>query len=267
MSIVALHVILLLSMSPLVSSLLAAAVMALIAFVGFGSLLIARKRLAQWLSVFVAFAAGSLLGAAFFHLLPESIGLGGPTFALTLVGLLTFFAIDSLLWVYHCHAGHRLHEQGHLHGSCPPRQVGVLNLVGDSIHNFTDGIVLASAFLVSPAVGLAAAFATAMHEIPQEISDFGILVHSGFKPRRALFWNGLVALFTMLGVLATFVAADYVTGLTRYTIPFAAGGFLYMSCTNLLSEIKEEESLGRRLWQTAFLLVGVLLLWVTSLAA
>lgn len=251
-------------MSALTSSLLSGAVMALIAFVGFGSLLIARKQLARWLSVFVAFAAGSLLGAAFFHLLPESIALGGPTFGLTLVGVLTFFAVDSFLWVYHCHAGHSLHEAGHTHGSCPPRPIGVLNLVGDSIHNFTDGIVLASAFMVSPAVGLATAFATAMHEIPQEIGDFGILIHSGFKPRRALFWNGLVALFTIAGVLTTFIAAEYVTGLTRYTIPFAAGGFLYMACTNLLSEIKEEESILRRLVQSVFLLAGVALLWMTA---
>lgn len=253
-------------MSPLVSALAASLVMSLLAFIGFASLLIARKKLAAWLSVFVAFAAGSLLGAAFFHLLPEAVELGGPTFTLVLVGLLTFFAVDSLLWVYHCHAGHTLHDHGQSHGSCHPKPVGVLNLVGDAIHNFTDGIVLASAFMVSPAVGLAAAFATAMHEIPQEVGDFGILIHSGFKPRRALIWNGLVSLLTAVGVIATFIAAEYVTGLTKYSIPFAAGGFLYMACTNLLSEIKEESQMKKRLAQTFFLLAGIALLYMTSLA-
>ncbi len=103
-----------------------------------------------------------------------------------------------------------------------------------------------------------------MHEIPQEIGDFGVLIHSGFKPKRALMWNGLVALFTLVGILVTFLLAQYVTGITKYTIPFAAGGFLYMACTNLLSEIKEEESIRRRLFQTVFLFGGVVLLWVTS---
>lgn len=253
-------------MSSLIQALLAGLVIVLIALVGFGSLLVAQKKLAAWLSVIVAFAAGSLLGAAFFHLLPESVELGGPTFVLVLVGLLTFFAVDSLLWVYHCHGGHRLHEHGNEHGSCPPKPVGYLNLVGDAIHNFTDGIVIASAFLVNPALGVTTAFAVAMHEIPQEIGDFGILIHSGFSRRRALFWNTLVALFVLVGIGLTFAVAPFAEGLTRYTIPFAAGGFLYMACTNLLSEIKEENRLRQRLLQTVFLLLGIALLWTTALA-
>ncbi len=259
---------------PFVLALLSGLAIVLIAFIGFGSLAVARRRLARWLSVIVAFAAGSLLGATFFHLLPESIEEGGPTFPLALAGLLLFFLIDSVLWVYHCHGGRCLHNiahpaDAHAHAHATehrrPKPIGPLNLVGDAIHNLTDGVVIASAFLVDPALGFAAAFATAMHEIPQEVGDFGILVHSGFKPSRALVWNGLVALLVLVGIVVTFLAADVVTGLTQYTIPFAAGVFLYMACTNLLAEIKEEASVRVRLMQVVFLFLGVGLLWATTL--
>lgn len=254
------------TLSPLAASLLAALVVSLMAFVGYGSLLLARRQLSTILSEIVAFAAGGLLGGAFFHLLPESVELGGPTFELTLLGILVFFALDSLLWIYHCHAGHRLHDEKHEGGSCPPtKPVGYLNLFGDALHNFTDGIVIASAFLVNPSLGLTTTLAVALHEIPQEVGDFGILIHSGFPRRKALWLNFGVALTVMLGVLVTFFIGEQVEGLTRYTIPFAAGGFIYMACTNLLSEIKEESSLKRRLIQTATLLAGIALLWALAL--
>lgn len=247
--------------SPLVASLLAGSIVALIALVGFGSLLIAKRILSKILAIIVAFAAGALLGGAFFHLLPEAVELNGPVFELTLLGLLVFFALDSLLWIYHCHGGHRLHEHEHGAASCPTKPVGPLNLIGDALHNFTDGIVIASAFLVNPALGISTTIAVAIHEIPQEVSDFGILIHSGYSKTKALVLNFAVALMILLGVVATFLIGERVSGITAYTLPFAAGGFIYMACTNLLSEIKEESSIIKRLWQTLALLAGVALLW------
>lgn len=252
--------------NPFLLALLAGFGVSLMAFVGFGSLLLAKKILSKILAIVVAFAAGGLLGGAFFHLLPESIELGGPTFELTLFGILIFFTLDSLLWIYHCHGGHQLHDASHGIGSCPTptKPVGLLNLVGDAVHNFTDGILLASAFLVSPALGFATTVAIALHEIPQEVGDFGILIHSGYDRRKALWLNFLVALTILLGVIVTFVAGTRIVGLTAYTIPFAAGGFIYMACTNLLSEVKEEPSLKKRLIQTGALLVGLFLLWALA---
>jgi zinc and cadmium transporter len=252
-------------MSPLLSSLLAAAVIGAVPFLALGSLSLAKKKLAALLKPIVAFAAGGLLGGAFLHLLPEAAETGGPVFEMTLVGILLFFVLDSLLWIYHCHGGHQLHTDKDHHGSCPKKPVGVLNLIGDAFHNLTDGIVVASAFLAGgPALGVPTAIAVALHEIPQEVGDFGILIYSGFSYGKALFWNLMVGLAMFAGVFIVFIAQDYVHNLTRYTIPFAAGGFIYMACTNLLSEIKEEESLKTRFIQFLWLLAGVALLWFSA---
>lgn len=252
-------------MTPFVSSILAGLLVAAMALVGFGSLLVAKNRLERFLLAIVAFAAGGLLGGAFFHLLPEGMELNENALPIALVGLIVFFVLDSLLWVYHCHAGHTLHDtHKHGHASCPPEKpVGWLNLMGDAIHNLTDGVVIASAFLVNPALGWATTMAVALHEVPQEIGDFGILIHSGMDRRKALILNGLVALTVLVGIIGVFAAQEYVSGITAYTLPFAAGGFIYMACTNLLSEIKEESSLKRRAVQFVFFLLGLALLWFT----
>ena len=251
-------------MSPFLSSLAAGLLVSLIPFLAFGSLYLAKKRLASFLKPIVAFAAGGLLGGAFFHLLPEAAEQGGPVFGIVLLGIVAFFTLDSLLWIYHCHAGHQLHEGHEDHGSCPPKPVGILSLFGDALHNFTDGIVVASAFLVSPALGLSTTLAVAFHEIPQEVGDYGILIYSGFSHKKALFWNVVVGLTMILGIVTVFLVAPYITNLTSYTVPFAAGGFIYMACTNLLSEIKEEPSFRTRFIQFLWLLAGIGLLWFTA---
>lgn len=251
--------------SPLTASLLAGTVICFIAFVGFGSLLIAKASLQKLLSAIVAFAAGGLLGGAFFHLFPESAEQNGPTFSMALFGIVLFFILDSLLWIYHCHGGHQFHKGGHHQGSCPVKPVGYLNLFGDAIHNITDGIVVASAFIVSIPLGVVTSVAVALHEIPQEVGDFGILIHSGFDRKRALQLNFLVSLAIFLGIIGVFLIKENAARVTLYTIPFAAGGFIYMACTNLLSEIKEEESLKKRGIQFVFFLAGISLLYLTKL--
>lgn len=251
-------------MSPLIQSLIAGLIVSGVSFIGFASLHIARKRLTVALGAIVAFAAGGLLGGAFFHLLPEAAEMGAPVFTWTLVGLMVFFVLDSLLWVYHCHGGHQLHGE-HMHGSCPEKPIGYLNLFGDALHNLIDGIVVASAFIAGgPALGIPTTLAVALHEIPQEIGDYGILIYSGFSHMKALAWNVVVALMMLVGIVATFVAAPYVNNLTLYAIPFAAGGFLYMAGTNLLSEIKEEPNIRVRLIQFVLLLLGLALMWLTA---
>ncbi len=247
-------------MSPFIASFLAGLAISLIAFVGFWTISLGRDRLEKWLAVIVAFSSGALLGGAFFHLLPESVKAGGPTFVVTLVGILFFFVIDSSIWLYHCHGGHMIH--GHEHEKkCQVKPVGVLNLIGDAVHNITDGVIVASAFLVSIPLGITTAIAVALHEIPQEVSDFGILLHSGYSQKKALKLNFLVALTILLGIIVTFAATDFVSTLTLYTVPFAAGGFIYIACSNLLPEIKEEPSVKKRFLQFIFLIFGIALLY------
>ncbi len=246
-------------MTPLLYALLAGALISAMAFVGALSILVARKQQAKILAALVAFAAGTLLGGAFFHLLPESVEEGGPTFEAALIGIILFFVLDSLIWLYHCHGGHQLHES-HQHGSCPVKPVGYLNLIGDAIHNITDGIIIGSTFLVSIPLGIVTSVAVALHEIPQELSDFGILLHSGFKKKTALILNFAVALTILTGILAVFAAQELFESATLYTVPFAAGGFIYIACTNLLSEIKEEEKIKKRAVQALFFIAGILLM-------
>jgi zinc and cadmium transporter len=251
-------------MSPFFSAISAGIVVSLIPFVGLWGFSLSEKRLAGFLRFIVAFAAGSLLGTAFFHILPEAVETGGPVFESCFAGLFVFFVIDSLLWIYHCHGGHHMHEGEEVGSKGHLKPVGVLNLVGDAVHNFIDGVVIGTTFLVSPALGWTTVLAVALHEVPQEIGDLGVLLHAGFTIRRAMYWNIIVAFTALLGVVSVFVAQSFVVGIADLLLPFAAGGFIYMACTNLLAEIKEESSIKHRIGQTVFLLLGVAIIWGTS---
>lgn len=252
-------------MTSLLPALSAAIAISLLSLIGYASLAWSHKHVALIQKTIVAFAAGTLLGNAFFHLLPESVETFPDTLTWALGGILVFFVLDSLLWIYHCHAGHRLHNEHDHGGSCPTKPVGYLNLIGDALHNFTDGIAVMSAFIVNPALGWNTAFAIALHEVPQELGDFGILLSSGFSKRKALWMNLLVSTAMIAGVIGTWIAFGFISQLTSWTIPLAAGFMIYMACTNLFSEIKEEPHLKTRLLQSIMLALGVALMWFTSL--
>lgn len=249
-------------MQTLLPALAAGVVMALLSLVGYASLAWSKHRTAFVQHAIVAFAAGALLGNAFFHLLPESVEASPDALTWALTGILVFFVLDSILWVYHSHAGRHLH--GHEDEHVPAKPVGYLNLIGDAVHNFTDGITVMSAFLVNPALGFNTAIAIGLHEIPQELGDFGILLSSGFSKKKALWLNLLVSSAMILGVIGTWLAAGFVTRLTSWTIPLAAGFMIYMACANLFSEIKEEPKLSTRAWQTAAMFAGLAIMWLTA---
>lgn len=249
-------------MQTILPALAAAFAMSLLSLVGYASLAWSNHRTAFVQHAIVAFAAGALLGNAFFHLLPESIESSPNALTWALGGILIFFVLDSLLWIYHSHAGRHLHD--HEHDHTPAKPVGYLNLIGDAVHNFTDGIAVMSAFLINPALGFNTAIAIGLHEIPQELGDFGILLSSGFSKKKALWLNMLVSLAMILGVIGTWLAASFVTRLTAWTIPLAAGFMIYMACTNLFAEIKEEPKLSTRAWQTFAMLIGLGIMYLTA---
>ncbi|RJQ52093.1 MAG: ZIP family metal transporter [Actinobacteria bacterium] len=233
-------------------------VISTLALAGFLSIMLARRSLENVLMVLVSFAAGTLLGGAFFHLLPESVEQGGPTFPMAVAGIVVFFAIEMFLYSFIGNSGIVEHRHAHHH----IKPVGVLNLFGDGVHNVTDGIIVASSFLVSIDLGVITSIAIALHEIPQEIGDFAILLHSGYGRRKALALNYAVALSIFAGALAFVLFAERVTGLTRFTVPFAAGGFIYIAAADLLGEIKEEAvPAGRKLLQFGVFILGIALLW------
>lgn len=178
----------------------------------------------------VAFSAGSLLGGAFIHLIPESIEEGinniGP---LILIGLLSFFLIEKFLNWHHCH---QTGEHHHI------KTLSYMNLVGDAIHNFIDGLIISASYLVSIELGVITSFNIALHEIPQEIGDFGVLIHGGISKTKALLYNLLSASSALLGTIIGLTLLNS-NKITNYLIPFAAGGFIYIATSDLIPELKE----------------------------
>jgi zinc and cadmium transporter len=133
----------------------------------------------------------------------------------------------------------------------------IMNLVGDSVHNFIDGLILGASYLVNIPVGIATTIAIIFHEIPQEIGDFGVLIHGGFSKKRALFINFMTALTAVLGVVIALLLTRYIVDLTSYLIPFAAGSFIYIAGSDLIPELHKETKISKTLIQLLFFLLGI----------
>jgi zinc and cadmium transporter len=241
-------------MSPLAALLLGSAGMSLIALVGGLPVLLPRRWLQALLLPLVALAAGSLLGGALFHMLPEGFAVLKPRQAGAWIaaGFTLFLALEQLLHWHHSH------HQG-LRGAAPGAEpVAALILFGDGLHNLTCGLGVASTYLIHPAAGVATWLAAAAHEIPQELGDFGVLVHSGWRPRQALLWNGVSALTFPLGALLAWGLRG--SNLLAPLVLFAAGNFLYIAASDLVPEIKARLAPQEALLGFACFAAGLLLL-------
>ena len=238
-------------MSELLPILLATFLVSLLSFVGVLFLSLNDKILNKLLLILVAFASGALLGAAFLDLLPESFALGSEeAFVFVLLGMMLFFVIEKFLRWRHCHDG-----------KCDIHAFTYLNLIGDGIHNWIDGMVIAATFLTSIELGVVTTLAVVAHEIPQEIGDFGILVYGGFKKTKALFYNFISALTAILGAIFTYYLTQYTEHLAVLLLPLAAGGFVYIAATDLLPELHKREKMKESVVQFIFLSLGILLVW------
>jgi zinc and cadmium transporter len=227
------------------------------ALAGAVTLVLNRKRLQTILLALVSLSAGTLMGGAFLHLLPESLEFleTETAFLLTLSSFVGFFLIERVLHWHHCHdSEHEMHTVGHM------------NLIGDAVHNFLDGMILAAAYSVDINVGIATTLAVALHEIPQEISDFGVLLHSGFKVKKALILNYAVALTTVLGGVFGYILAGQAEVLSIYLMPIAAGGFIYIAAADLMPEIRQERRLNVSLFHMGIFIVGILMMLFLSQA-
>lgn len=217
-----------------------------------GVLLLAKEKFAIKISHFLAaFAAGTLLGTAFFDLLPESLEGGGEIdiFWWTLIGILVFFLLERFI--------HHHHDDPENKNMVP------LIVVGDSIHNFIDGVAIAATFLISIPLGIVTSIAVAAHEIPQEIADFGLMLHKGVKRNKVLKINFLSALFAVAGAIVTFLAKDFIEGLLPVFLSLTAGFFIYIAASDLIPEIHHEDQRVIALTETLLLLLGVLTIWLT----
>lgn len=226
-------------------------IVSLISFIGVLSLALPKDKMSQITLFLVSLSAGTLLGGAFLHLMPEVIeknGAGMNIWLWLLAGIIAFFILEKIICWRHCHVPT---SEDH------PHPLGIMNLVGDAFHNFLDGVVIAGAFLVSIPLGLATSLAVVVHEIPQEIADFGVLIHAGFSRKKALLLNFLTALTSVLGAILTIMAGQSIENFSAYIIPFTAGGFIYIATADLIPELKKESQPKKSLGHLIFILIGI----------
>lgn len=221
-----------------------------ISIIGILFLVLRKKLLDKILLLLVSFASGSLLGGAFLHLIPEALSpYDESVFIVILVGILVFFLLEKSLWK-HCHEK-----------ECPVHPFAYLNLFGDGIHNFIDGMIIAASFLVSIPLGTATTIAVISHEIPQEIGDFGILVYGGLSKNKALFYNFLTAITAIAGATFTYAFYEFIPKMA-YLLAFAAGSFIYIATTDLIPEMRKERKLTVSFAQFILLSAGIILMWL-----
>ncbi|HEB93457.1 MAG TPA: ZIP family metal transporter [Gammaproteobacteria bacterium] len=226
-----------------------------------------RSRLVPHL---VSFAIGSLLGAAFLGLLPHALMSPGvedfhDIFLAVLLGLLTFFVLEKLVLWRHCHSDHcEAHSLAeHTQGGQDKNAAGSMILIGDGLHNFVDGVLIAAAFLTDIHLGIVTALAIAAHEIPQEVGDFVVLLHSGFSRSKALLFNVLSSLTTLVGATLAYWSLSDMQELLPYVLAVAASSFIYIAVADLIPGLHKRAEARATLEQVALIGAGVLLIYMT----
>lgn len=247
----------------------AVALVSAVSFSGVFLLSLQQERLRRILFILVSIATGALLGNAILHLLPEAFHEGGglPGIPLAiLAGMLAFFVLEKFLRWHHQHTldPHECHDCETCHDENRIDPSGPLILVADGLHNMLDGAVIAATFLIDPALGIAATIAITLHEIPQEIGDFGLLLHAGYTRARALVFNFISALGAGLGALLFIFAESKLEGLMPYMIAFAAGNFLYIAGSDLLPQLHHTVDMRRGAIQLACLILGITLMYIIA---
>lgn len=247
---------------PLIYSLVFASLFALISFLGI--LLFRFRWLYSNVKYLVSLAAGAMLADSFVHILPEAIE-GGFTLGLSitfLASLLVSFLVESYLrWRECC----RLETDTQSNSAQKIQTLGFMNLFGDSWCNFNDGITLTVAFLASPTTGLATGLAILLHEIPQEIADYGVLIHSGFDRKKAMLANFAISLISIVGVIFGYFMVNQAPQLQSYLLVFGAGSITYLALSNLIPEVHKNHKEGFSWKSFASLLVGIILITLIKL--
>ena len=235
-------------------SLISVFIISLISLIGVLTLSIKQEKLEKFFIYIIAFSAGALLGDAFIHLLPEAIEKSGFTILISLYilsGIGFSFVVEKVIHWRHCH-----HPTNKNH----PHPLTTMNLVGDSVHNFIDGIIIAASYLISIPVGIATTIAVAFHEIPQEISEYGVLIYGGYTRKKALLANFLIALTSVLGAIFTLIIGIKSESIITFLIPFAAGNFIYIATADLIPELHKNSKLKESIIQLILFIMGILVM-------
>src|SRR3989339_1079411 len=225
----------------------------LLSFVGVFALSLSDKTLKKAVFYFVALAIGGLMGDAFLHLLPEATEKFGNGYAYlyVLTGFFLFLAIEKVIHWRHCHEG-----------DCAVHAFTQMSLIGDGVHNFIDGLIIAGSYVVNPGVGVASTIAVFLHEIPQEIGDFGVLIYGGMSRKKALFYNFLSALTAVAGGILGFYLLSFADIISGFLLAFAAGGFLYIAASDLIPEIQKENNIKKSVLNFGVIFLGILAMFL-----
>jgi zinc and cadmium transporter len=236
-------------MQALLNSLAATFIVSLISLAGIFSLALKDKLLKRILLLLVGFSAGAMLGGAFLHLIPESL----ETMSVTkvslfiLAGFAAFFIIERVLHWHHCHK----------EGKCNVHMFTYMSLIGDAVHNFIDGIIIAGSFVAGFPIGIVTTIAVISHEIPQELGDFGVLIYGGFSKIKAFAFNFISALTAVLGAVAGYFLSTFSESIASFLVPFAAGSFIYIAASDLIPELHKEPKLKKSMLSFLFFLAGI----------
>lgn len=232
----------------------ASLVVSLISLVGVVSLLLKDKYLKSTLILLVGLGAGGMIGGAFLHLLPEALEKTHDfldVFIFVIVGFVCFFVLEKFFYWRHCHKG-----------KCDVHAFTYLNLIGDGVHNFIDGLIIGASFMVDIQIGIITTFAIILHEVPQELGDFGVLLYGGFSRGKALFYNFLSAATAIVGTLIGYYFSSRVEGFSVALLPVAAGGFIYIAACDLIPELHRQPDQKKAVWSMLFFLLGIgLMAW------
>ncbi|HEX6158906.1 MAG TPA: ZIP family metal transporter [Thermoanaerobaculia bacterium] len=253
-------------MGPIALAFASVTLVGAVSLAGMLTLAMSETRVRRLATFFVSFAAGALLGDTFIHLVPEIFAdTRGPwalrASLLILAGMLLFFVVEKLL--RHQHG--LLHRHHHHEGIGRPELAGV-NILGDAIHNYIDGLLIGASWLAGPALGISTTLAVLLHEIPQELGDFGVLIHSGLTVRQAALLNAASAAVAILGT-ATAVVAGAVAHqqMIRVLVPLTAGGFVYIAAADLIPELQHDRGLRALVVQTALISSGIAVMALLTL--
>jgi len=226
-------------------------IVSIVSLIGVIALSLKKNTLNKITLFFVSFAAGGLFGDAFIHLLPEAFKAEGSSLLVSLyvvMGILIFFILEKFLRWRHCHIPDC---NKHIH------PVAAMNLIGDAIHNLIDGMLIGASFSVSVPIGITSTLAIILHEIPQELGEFGVLIHGSLSVRKALVFNLLSAMTAFLGAGISLFIGGRIFGYSQALLPITAGGFLYIAGSDLIPELHHELELRKSIWQLLFMILGV----------
>lgn len=236
----------------LIAILLSTIFISLLSLVGILFLKINSKKIQKLIFWLVCFATGTLLGGAFFHLLPESWELNQNAPLYFIIGILIFFALEKFLYWRHCHKE-----------ECDFHAFTYLNVIGDGIHNFIDGVVIAASFITNIQLGIITSLVVASHEIPQELGDFAILLGSGYSRGQALLYNALTGLTTVIGGVVAYYSLALANQLVPYVLAIAASSFIYIAVADLIPGLHKRPEFSATVQQILLIGLGIIVIYAT----